>query len=69
MRRVTLSYLAGLLERSSGIRPAVEWVQRLRWTTWPTGHRSRFGRVRVSAPGYRTKIMMVDQDPDGVSIT
>jgi hypothetical protein len=65
---ITLTRLARNLERSTGVLPQVEWVEKMRSVTYPTGLKGRTGAIRVTADGYRTKVMRVSADHDSLMI-
>jgi hypothetical protein len=46
----------------------VEWVEPLRRITYPTGLRGIYGRVRVSAPGWKAQTMTVTSDAYGSAV-
>jgi len=65
---ITLTRLARNLEKNNGVLPQVEWVQKMRSITYPTGLKGRTGTIRVSADGYRTRVMRVTSDHDSLMI-
>jgi len=46
----------------------LEWIKTPRRVTYPTGLKGIYGTLRVSAPGYRTRLMIVDNDAEGTML-
>jgi hypothetical protein len=44
----------------------IEWVQRCKSVTYPTGHKGLCGKVKVSAPSFRTVELPVSADSYGI---
>jgi len=66
MKKVTLARIARLIGTEGQNTPSVSWVEKMRNVTYPTGLKGRLGKVLVSAEGYRTRTMIVDQDSEGL---
>jgi len=46
----------------------ITWIKTPRRVTYPTGVTGTLGTLRVSAPGYRPRVMVVDHDASGTMI-
>jgi len=66
--KLTLKRIANMVEKNNECKANVSWVEKMRTVVYPTGIKGRIGKVRVSAEGFKTKIMVVDQDENGILI-
>jgi len=65
MKKVTLSKIKKMLAVDDA---TVIWIEKMRHVTYPTGVKGRLGKVQVSAPGYQTRTMIIDQDSSGLTV-
>lgn len=69
LARPSLPELRRMLQRDGRIEGlVVSWDRKVRWMTFPTGHRAWYGSISVAAPGYRARTMTVHRDEDGTMV-
>jgi hypothetical protein len=71
IKRPSLSDVRRMVAAANGLTAAavkVQWAREPKFVTTPTGVKAWFASATVAAPGFRTKVMLVNRDSTGTSV-